>query len=338
MILETAKIRDAQPPFDRRDGDIIFRSSDGVDFHLHKLILQMASEAFEGMFSLPDTAANTSTSGADLAALPETARALDLFFRVIYPGVENPELKEIKDVQIVLELLQKYAVDGQHGIMDHVLRSLAERRPIAAFALASHYKYPGAEKAAAVRTLSRHDLGHALAQDSSDWSLLNAQDHRRLISYQRHCRDSIVELTKDLEWANPSDVPCSTYFIEPEDATDCICSRFSFGHVHEAPVWVENYMARCGEALDKKPLPAMVMDWGLVQSLWETAKKCPTCSRRAPQETVTFMQAFARKVEQEINAIDLDDADEDIIYRVSPVVRNNGDVVRYREDGYCSSL
>ena len=52
----------ADAPFDKRCGaDMIFRTSDNVDFFLHKPILSLASSFFETMSSLP----STTSSGPD---------------------------------------------------------------------------------------------------------------------------------------------------------------------------------------------------------------------------------------------------------------------------------
>lgn len=41
------------PPFDSTDADVILRSSDGTDFHLHRVILSLVSPVLGAMFSLP---------------------------------------------------------------------------------------------------------------------------------------------------------------------------------------------------------------------------------------------------------------------------------------------
>ncbi|OJT03115.1 hypothetical protein TRAPUB_6303 [Trametes pubescens] len=45
--------RKASAPFDRDDADLILRSSDNIDFHVHRIILTLASPVFAGMFTTP---------------------------------------------------------------------------------------------------------------------------------------------------------------------------------------------------------------------------------------------------------------------------------------------
>ena len=46
-------------PFNKPTADVILRSSDDVDFRVHKVILAEASPVFEGMFSIPQPPAET---------------------------------------------------------------------------------------------------------------------------------------------------------------------------------------------------------------------------------------------------------------------------------------
>lgn len=48
-----ADVQDAASPFDDRNADVIFRSSDDIDFHVHKSILSFASPFFHDLFTLP---------------------------------------------------------------------------------------------------------------------------------------------------------------------------------------------------------------------------------------------------------------------------------------------
>ncbi|KZS99417.1 uncharacterized protein LAESUDRAFT_627614, partial [Laetiporus sulphureus 93-53] len=68
--------------FNKNSADIIFRTADEVDFHLHKAVLMLASSMFEGMFSIPQpTAINAAEVDfeTDLPIVPvtETSKTLD---------------------------------------------------------------------------------------------------------------------------------------------------------------------------------------------------------------------------------------------------------------------
>lgn len=55
-------IRDASSPFDDSSADIIFRSCDNVDFHVHTIIMSLSSPFFSGMFTLTTTSSTDSTA------------------------------------------------------------------------------------------------------------------------------------------------------------------------------------------------------------------------------------------------------------------------------------
>ncbi|KAI0698249.1 hypothetical protein BC835DRAFT_1466668 [Cytidiella melzeri] len=62
----------AGDPFNLPTADVVFRTSDHVDFHVHKLILSIASPFFTGMFSLPQP---SSTLSINIEAIPITKTA-----------------------------------------------------------------------------------------------------------------------------------------------------------------------------------------------------------------------------------------------------------------------
>ncbi|OSD05502.1 hypothetical protein PYCCODRAFT_1465386 [Trametes coccinea BRFM310] len=68
----------ASPPFDQPSADIVLRSSDGVDFHVHSQILAQASPFFATMFSLPQPLKRSACSPAsDIPAGANAQRGTD---------------------------------------------------------------------------------------------------------------------------------------------------------------------------------------------------------------------------------------------------------------------
>ncbi|KAJ7016603.1 hypothetical protein C8F04DRAFT_981170 [Mycena alexandri] len=89
-----AVLKDAAVPFpgaindDAHPPNFIIRSSDGVDFHLHKEILKFGSACFDGMFSVAgdqDTQSNTKHDGKPVLVLPEPEAVLYRLFSLAYP-------------------------------------------------------------------------------------------------------------------------------------------------------------------------------------------------------------------------------------------------------------
>ncbi|KAH9946495.1 hypothetical protein B0H21DRAFT_822684 [Amylocystis lapponica] len=101
-------------PFVKPTADIILRSSDNVDFRVHKLILSEASPVFESMFSLPRPTESSDSEDAvvdGLAVVPfgEASRVLGHLLRICYP-MPDPGLDTLGDVEPVIEAALKYDI------------------------------------------------------------------------------------------------------------------------------------------------------------------------------------------------------------------------------------
>ncbi|KAK7012972.1 hypothetical protein R3P38DRAFT_3007799 [Favolaschia claudopus] len=73
------------PPFDEVSADTILRSSDGIDFHVWRVILSSASPFFKDLFSLPQD--TSSDAGIPVIPVAENSQLLDAFLRFWYPDV-----------------------------------------------------------------------------------------------------------------------------------------------------------------------------------------------------------------------------------------------------------
>jgi hypothetical protein len=91
-------------PFDDPNGDVILRSRDNVDFRTFKLILSLASDVFNGMFSLPlpSTADSDQVFKDGLPVIPmgEESSSLRRLLLFCHPG-KAPEVGGLPEVQRV---------------------------------------------------------------------------------------------------------------------------------------------------------------------------------------------------------------------------------------------
>lgn len=104
----TPQSRKASKPFDREDADFILRSGDKVDFHVHRIILTLASPVFADMLSLPQPpdAAGTERPVVDVS---EDSEALDVLLRVCYPE-PVPDFPSLDLLHRVLGAAMKYEI------------------------------------------------------------------------------------------------------------------------------------------------------------------------------------------------------------------------------------
>jgi len=71
--------------FDVSDADLIIRSSDIVDFRVHKLVLSMASPFFKDLLSLPQPSDSETIDGLHVVQLPEDSELLSSLLSMLYP-------------------------------------------------------------------------------------------------------------------------------------------------------------------------------------------------------------------------------------------------------------
>ena len=75
------------PPetFDVPDANFIIRSSDNVDFRVHKSVLAMASPFFKDLLSLPQPSDGESVDGLPVVQLSENSELLNSLVSMLYP-------------------------------------------------------------------------------------------------------------------------------------------------------------------------------------------------------------------------------------------------------------
>ncbi len=75
------------PPltFEVPDANIIVRSSDLVDFRVHKSVLSMTSPIFKDLFSLPQPSDSETLDGLPMVQLSEDSELLNSLVSILYP-------------------------------------------------------------------------------------------------------------------------------------------------------------------------------------------------------------------------------------------------------------
>ena len=72
-------------PFDISDTNLIIRSSDLVDFRVHKSVLAMASPFFKDLLSLPQPSDDEIADGHPVVQLSESSELLNGLISILYP-------------------------------------------------------------------------------------------------------------------------------------------------------------------------------------------------------------------------------------------------------------
>ncbi|CAL1716224.1 unnamed protein product [Somion occarium] len=132
----------AQYPFDNADSssDVIFRTSDNIDYYLHKLILKFASPVFADMFNVAQPVSavgdpENSSHGLPVILITEKSRTLDCLLRMCYPVPETEE-DSLAEVEILLKAALKYQVEKAVLHTNRRLVTFTSREPLSVFAIA----------------------------------------------------------------------------------------------------------------------------------------------------------------------------------------------------------
>jgi BTB/POZ domain len=176
------------------DTDITFRSQDGVEFHVHKVVLAFVSPYFKHMFLLP------SNDGQSLPIdVPESSQIWESLLRLCY-RVDDPSFQNIDAVADVIATAIKYEFPYAIKFMRMELRSHIPSNALDVFAIA--YRLDLLEEAGeAASCLYQKNSSNApsVKQGAIGWpntlegkmfspkiqSLLSAGDLFRLLKYLR---------------------------------------------------------------------------------------------------------------------------------------------------------
>lgn len=147
-MTQDARVEDtmetASEPFDKPStADIIFRTSDGVHFYAHKIILSLASTFFEGMFSIsqpsPAGKVQETLNGVPVVDVPEDEATLDCMLRYCYP-VHDPAVDNFELLDRVLGAVIKYALIEAIELATTTVYDLSYRDPRKAYAISYRHK------------------------------------------------------------------------------------------------------------------------------------------------------------------------------------------------------
>ncbi|KAG8762361.1 hypothetical protein FRC11_009664 [Ceratobasidium sp. 423] len=96
------------------DGDLTLKSSDGVKFQVHTILLGLSSSVFREMFANGTRDVNESVN------VGEDSEALSILLRCVYPN-EMPTLDSLREFKIALEAAHKYDMPGVTRALDQQL-------------------------------------------------------------------------------------------------------------------------------------------------------------------------------------------------------------------------
>lgn len=192
----------AAPPFCSPSADVGLRSSDNVDFHVHKALLALASPIFADLFSVPQPPVPCAEDLHPLLNIPlirltEDSTTLDALLRLLYP-VPDPALRDASQIASVREAAVKYEMGEAMMLMERALREEVEREPLRAYAVACRTGLEDVARAAAAACASAEFVYIPEMDDISAGALY------RLLQFRSSRPKNVSEFT----FCSPPEVMC----------------------------------------------------------------------------------------------------------------------------------
>ncbi|KAL7280736.1 hypothetical protein ACG7TL_005678 [Trametes sanguinea] len=186
-----SRTRKAGHPFDREDADLIIRSSDQVDFYVHRLVLSLASPVFATMFTLPQPPDRNPPQ--PVVEVREDSKTLDLFLRICYP-VPDPSLESLDGLKALMTAALKYEASAVVVAVRRALdsgRRPVESDPLRVFAIACLFGLEEQAKAAAVTAAYKNLV---VARSCVELDEISAGSYYRLLQLDRKRRSKMRSL------------------------------------------------------------------------------------------------------------------------------------------------
>ena len=284
-VQEDVVVKKALTPFDDEDADTILRSSDGVDFHVYRIILSLGSPFFKTMFTLKQPLDPGATIQKPFVEMQEHSGTIDKLLRFCYP-IPDPSIQSMTDLGDVLEAAMKYEMEQPTILMKGLLRTGMTEDPLQAFAVACRLRMEPEAMAAAtawnIACRSSFIPDHPNGFESVDWkytpagqayvepmSQISAGAYFRLLQFMKgkevsrfceppkHCRSPSEGAT--LQTTQPTPIP------HPDGQPADMIIRSSDGvdfPVHRLLISFASSLLKKGKSLPPKAnnLPVFVVE------------------------------------------------------------------------------
>ena len=183
--------------FEGPEPDVILRAylqvgSDEVkDFHVHKLILSIASVVFRDTFSIPQPRSTSSDPATlDVVQVTELPQVIEVFLRLVYP-VDPPVIEDLQLLDDLFRFADKYIASGVTNKLKNVLVSppFLHKDPIGVFAIACRSNLEEEAELAVSRTFS---LNLITSVTPVHLQSMTAQTYHRLLTKHAHRREELL--------------------------------------------------------------------------------------------------------------------------------------------------
>ncbi|KAJ7230018.1 hypothetical protein GGX14DRAFT_581895 [Mycena pura] len=295
-----------QPPFDADDADFILRTSDEVDFRVHKLVLSLASPFFKMMFQLPQ---KEGEANDQLPVVPaaEDSRVVDKLLRFCYPCAD-PKIETLDELHAVMEAMAKYQMCYVAARAEYQMNAFLDSEPVAVFAICCRFGWLATAKRAAGKSLALplRDFEHG--STVKELKYMTGEQYQALLQYHWHCSVAATSPLVDVKWLNSDSGwvwwTCQT--CVPHPSPQMVHSRSGFGNeARYVRRWFMDFVERAkgilsdcpGGRLDTTPLLTVIL---------KQTHGCQNCRESAFEHIVKFIRnTLMPRVNEELGKVSL---------------------------------
>ncbi len=302
-------------PFDIPDANLIVRSSDGVDFRVHKPVLAVSSPFFKDLLSLPQPSDGESVDGLPMVQFPEDSELLDSLLSMTYPlrqvipksydqvlympGHVIVRSNVYYKVLYLLAACQKYEMASVQSIIRGKVNCGEFPAPkgtesFAAYAIASNKGLIPEMENAARQTLDQPMTFETLGENLrlfEGWALRNLADFRN------RCRDNLVTCLDSFFDVHLG--PSSIWVGCPEVTQS---SRDPHYQIRVLPKWLNQVLSRCKNGLEVQKYTDPLDIHSRIRREYSTALqshwKCQSCMLVHIKNGLAFCAELQHKLAQ----------------------------------------
>ncbi|VDB90645.1 unnamed protein product [Peniophora sp. CBMAI 1063] len=300
-------IRNFGKPFHAADADIIFRSSDNVDFRAHRTILIHASPFFASMFALPAPVAGTAgddrKDGLTVVSMTEDEVTLRHLLCLCYTAL-LPSLDTMDELSLTIRLTHKFELGGATAIAKYRLLALAVSDPVRAYALGWILQSKEVVHAAAKESLAKPLLDISA---QPEYEHIPASAILQLLAYHHRCLRAVPNGSSLLAWAPADSLPAA--MLHPHggnnvnNAGRCSCSSYTSatfsGGSRNIKHWPLAYLGLAVSDLQRNVRGSTVKRFSTLQTTVTSTYlfNCSNCRAAASAAIETLSESLATHVE-----------------------------------------
>ncbi|KAJ7076737.1 hypothetical protein B0H15DRAFT_805465 [Mycena belliarum] len=303
------------PPFCDPAADLILRSSDDIEFHVHRVVLSLLSPVFQDMFTFPQPASEPEIPEVGMS---ESGDALDRALRFCYPGAE-PSVETLAQLCEILDiLLHKYDMQSIVPVAKLYLTQHLDTNPLGSFAVAARYNWDELASVAAKKCLGL-PLRAPNFPTVDELRYVSGKTYDSLLQYHNRCAET-ARLAIGFHWLPPlfdsflkavtTECQCKQYHVE-FSMLKLIVQRRNDHRVWNwirtdgrVPVWLGEYLHKLQDSVFATPLCALDEDELLAEVfMLGFESKCSRCQTAASLLPIYVTTQLWPKIKEDVDRI-----------------------------------